>query len=68
MKNITTQSGRKPDRASTIGGASAATTLNAAFCERLAQYAAQAKSNLAMRGLRHVRSAGPYVRDEMNER
>ena len=47
-------------------------TLNAAFREWLQQYAAQAGGGAAvdalMRRLRHVRSAGPYTRDEMNER
>jgi hypothetical protein len=47
-------------------------TLNAAFREWLEQYAAQAGGGAAvdalMRRLRHVRSAGPYTRDEMNER
>jgi hypothetical protein len=47
-------------------------TLNAAFREWLEQYAAQsgggAAVNALMRRLRHVRSAGPYTRDEMNER
>lgn len=47
-------------------------TLNAAFREWLEQYAAQAGTGAAvdalMRRLKHVRSAGPYTRDEMNER
>jgi hypothetical protein len=47
-------------------------TLNAAFRDWLEQYAAQAGAGAAvdalMRRLRHVRSAGPYTRDEMNER
>jgi hypothetical protein len=47
-------------------------TLNAAFRDWLEQYAAQAGAGAAvdalMRRLRHVRSAGPYSRDEMNER
>lgn len=47
-------------------------TLNAAFREWLQQYAAQSGGGAAvdalMRRLRHVRSAGPYTRDEMNER
>jgi hypothetical protein len=46
--------------------------LNAAFREWLEQYAAQAGDGAAvealMRRLKHVRSAGPYTRDEMNER
>jgi hypothetical protein len=47
-------------------------TLNAAFREWLEKYAAQAGGGAAvdalMRRLRHVRSAGPYTGDEMNER
>jgi uncharacterized membrane protein len=47
-------------------------TLNAAFREWLEQYAAQSGGGAAvdalMRRLRHVRSAGPYTRDELNER
>jgi hypothetical protein len=47
-------------------------TLNAAFREWLEQYAAQSGGGAAvdalMRRLRHVRSAGPYTRNEMNER
>jgi hypothetical protein len=46
--------------------------LNVAFREWLEQYAAQAGAGAAvdalMRRLKHVRSAGPYTRDEMNER
>ena len=48
------------------------TTLNSAFREWLEQYAAQSGGGAAvdalMRRLRHVRSSGPYTRDEMNER
>jgi hypothetical protein len=48
------------------------TTLNAAFREWLEQYAAQAGAGAAidslMHRLRHVKSSGPYTRDEMNER
>jgi hypothetical protein len=47
-------------------------TLNTAFREWLEQYAAQAGGGAAvdalMRRLRHVRSSGPYTREEMNER
>jgi len=46
-------------------------TLNTAFREWLEQYAAQSGGGAAvdalMRRLSHVRSAGPYMRDEMNE-
>jgi hypothetical protein len=48
------------------------TTLTVAFREWLERYAAQscgsADINALMRRLRHVRSSGPYTRDEMNER
>jgi hypothetical protein len=47
-------------------------TLNAAFREWLEHYAAQAGAGVAvdalMHRLRHVRSSGPYSREEMNER
>ena len=48
------------------------TTLNAAFREWLRHYAAESRGsadiNALMRCLRHVRSSGPYTRDQMNER
>lgn len=48
------------------------TTLNVAFREWLQQYAAQAGGGAAvdalMRRMKHIRSGGPYTRDEMNER
>jgi hypothetical protein len=48
------------------------TTLNAAFRQWLEQYAVQSGGGAAvdelMRQLRHVRSSGPYTRDEKNER
>ena len=47
------------------------TTLNAAFRQWLEEYAAQsveAPMDALMRRLRSVRSAGPYTRDQMNER
>jgi hypothetical protein len=47
-------------------------TLNTAFREWLEQYAAQAGVGAAvhapMRRLKYIRPAGPYIRDEMNER
>jgi len=47
-------------------------TLSSAFRERLKQYAARAGGGAAavdalMRRLSHVRSSGPYTRDEVNE-
>jgi len=48
------------------------TTLNAAFREWLQTYTAQSGNaqeyRALMRRLRHIRSGGPYTRDEMNER
>jgi hypothetical protein len=47
-------------------------TLNAAFRQWLVQYATRASGGATvddlLRCLRHVRSAGPYTRDEMNKR
>jgi hypothetical protein len=47
------------------------TTLEAAFHEWLEQYAAQSVGTpvgATMRRIRRVRSAGPYTREQMNER
>jgi hypothetical protein len=48
------------------------TTLNTAFREWLERYAAQTGGSVSvdalMRRLRHVSSAGPYTRNEMNDR
>ncbi len=47
-------------------------TLNGAFREWLEEYVANSGSLVEydelMRRLRHIRSSGPYTRDEMNER
>jgi hypothetical protein len=47
-------------------------TLNAAFREWLEQFTQQSgrakEFDALMDRLKHVRSAGPYTRDEMNER
>jgi hypothetical protein len=47
-------------------------TLNAAFREWLEQFTQQAgrakEFDALMDRLKHVRSSGPYTRDEMNER
>ena len=47
-------------------------TLNVAFREWLEQYASQTGGGAAvdalMRRLSHIKSSGPYSRDEMNER
>jgi len=72
MKNITLSADEGLiERARTVAR-SRRITLNAAFREWLEQYSAQAGDGAAvealMRRLKHVRSAGPYTRDEMNER
>ncbi|MGO9649668.1 MAG: hypothetical protein ACLPOO_16630 [Terriglobales bacterium] len=72
MKNITLSADEGLiERARTVAR-SRRVTLNAAFREWLEQYSAQAGDGAAvealMRRLKHVRSAGPYTRDEMNER
>jgi hypothetical protein len=72
MKNITLSAEETLiERARLVAGAQHK-TLNAAFREWLEQYAAQAGGGAAvdalMRRLRHVRSSGPYTREEMNER
>lgn len=47
-------------------------TLNAAFREWLQHYTQQSGSSkefdALMQRLKHIRSGGPYTRDEMNER
>jgi hypothetical protein len=72
MKNITLSADEGLIEQVRLVARSQHTTLNAAFREWLAHYAAQAGGGAAvdalMRRLRHVRSAGPYTRDEMNER
>lgn len=72
MKNITISADETLiDRARLVARARGR-TLNTAFREWLEHYAAQAGGGVAvdalMRRLRHVRSAGPYNRDEMNQR
>jgi hypothetical protein len=72
MKNVTLSADENLIEQARLVARSQHKTLNAAFREWLEQYAAQAGGGAAvdalMRRLRHVRSAGPYTRDEMNER
>lgn len=72
MKNVTLSAEETLIEQARLVAQSRHTTLNAAFREWLEKYAAQAGGGAAidalMRRLRHVRSEGPYTRDEMNER
>jgi hypothetical protein len=72
MKNITLSADESLIEQARLVARAQRKTLNAAFREWLEQYAAQASGGPAvealMRRLRHVRSSGPYSRDEMNER
>jgi Acyl carrier protein phosphodiesterase len=72
MKNITLSAEETLIEQARLVARAQHKTLNAAFREWLDQYAAQAGGGAAvdalMRRLRHVRSSGPYTRDEMNER
>ena len=72
MKNVTLSAEEPLIERARLVAKSQHTTLNAAFRHWLEQYAAQAGGGAAfdalMKRLKHVRSAGPYSRDEMNER
>ncbi len=72
MKNITLSADESLIEQARLVARAQHKTLNAAFREWLEQYAAQGGGGAAvdalMRRLRHVRSGGPYTRDEMNER
>jgi hypothetical protein len=72
MKNITLSADAALIEQARLVAQARHKTLNAAFREWLEQYAAQSGAGAAvdalMRRLRHVQSAGPYTRDEMNER
>ena len=72
MKNITLSAEERLIEQARLVARSQHKTLNAAFREWLEQYASQSGNAAAfdalMRRLRHVRTAGPYTRDEMNER
>jgi hypothetical protein len=72
MKNVTLSADENLIEQARLVAQARHTTLNAAFREWLEQYAAQAGGGAAvdalMRRLRHIKSSGPYSRDEMNER
>jgi hypothetical protein len=72
MKNITLSADETLIEQARLVAQTRRTTLNAAFREWLEQYAAQSGNVAAfdalMRRLKHVRTSGPYTRDEMNER
>jgi hypothetical protein len=72
MKNVTLSADENLIEQALLVARSQHKTLNAAFREWLEQYAAQAGGGAAvdalLRRLRHIRSAGPFTRDEMNER
>jgi len=72
MKNVTLSADENLIEQARLVARSRRTTLNVAFREWLEQYAAQEGAGAAvealMRRLKHIRSAGPYTRDEMNER
>ena len=72
MKNITLSADESLIEQARLVARAQHKTLNAAFREWLEQYASQAGGGAAvdalMRRLRHVRSSGPYSRDQMNER
>lgn len=72
MRNITLSADESLIEQARLVAQSRHQTLNAAFREWLEQFAALSGGGAAvdalMRRLRHVRSAGPYTRDEMNER
>jgi len=72
MKNVTLSADENLIEQARLVARSQHKTLNAAFREWLEQYAAQAGGGVAvdalMRRLRHVRSTGPYTRNQLNER
>jgi hypothetical protein len=72
VKNVTLSADESLIERARLVARSQHKTLNAAFREWLEQYAAQAGGGAAvdalMRRLRHIRSTGPYTRDELNER
>jgi len=72
VKNITLSADEQLIEQARLVARSRHKTLNVAFREWLEQYVGQTGNAAAvdalMRRLKHVRSAGPYTRDEMNER
>jgi hypothetical protein len=72
VKNITLSADEHLIERARLVAQSRRTTLNQAFRDWLEQYAAQEGQGAAidalMQRLRHVKSGGPFTRDEMNER
>jgi len=72
MKNVTLSADESLIEQARLVAQARHTTLNSAFREWLEQYASQSGGGAAieslMRRLRHIKSVGPYTRDEMNER
>ncbi len=72
MKNITLSADEELIERARLIARCQHTTLNAVFREWLQSFTAQAgderEFDALMRRLRHIRSGGPYTRDEMNER
>ena len=72
MKNITLRAEKGLIEQARRVARAQRTTLNAAFRKWLKRYVARAGSGAAvvalMRRLQHVRSSGPYSRDELIER
>ena len=72
VKNITLSADEELIERARMIARSQHKTLNAVFREWLQTFTAQAgderEFDALMRRLRHIRSGGPYRRDEMNER
>jgi hypothetical protein len=71
MKNVTFSAEESLIEQARLVARTQHTTPNAAFREWLEQYAAQAGGGAVdalMKRHRHARSAGPYTRDQLNER
>jgi hypothetical protein len=72
MKNVTLSADEELIERARLIARSQHKTLNAAFREWLQTFTAQAgderEFDALMRRLRHIRSGGPYSRDELNER
>ena len=72
MRNVTLSADENLIEQARLTAQARRTTLNAAFREWLEHYAAQSGGGAAigslMRRLKHIKSSGPYTRDEMNER
>ena len=71
MKNITLSADATSIKRAKLVARVRRTTLDAAFRNWLEEYVAQAEGrrvDILMHELRRLRSAGPYTRDQMNER